>query len=421
MLRWADEQTGDRLVDAVLSVNEHIKARHGQEAVTASYSAAKATLGSLDEIADAIEEAERGVADLRGHPGEYLRGIVGSLKALTRALQGDDVPYDKVIRAIQDTPCEPIAEEKAAQLAELLDEDLTDFGYRGDFRSKLSAWLEERRVPPDQVVTVAEKYLERSKGGTLARVISLPEDDGIESVNGIRGVFWSGYSKYVGQHRGTLTFNLDRPWSEPVFVPILTHEGYPGHQAFYCRWDDRFERGEWPFEASYYLIDSPTNALFEGGPETTLHFLGWDDPASDAPEVTADEKRQFRAGRTYLDLQRIGMTNASYFVNMGQMHHDDAIGYMERVGRLRQTEAALAYRFFTDPVQRLYYPCYYYGRWMVERAYDTAGPAKRADFFRILYDTPHTTSTFIRAVQDLTGQSFDPFDESKWPTLRAQG
>jgi hypothetical protein len=87
------------------------------------------------------------------------------------------------------------------------------------------------------VTKVAENFIELSKAGTLKRVINLPQEDGIDTVKSIRGVFWSGYSKYTGNYRGNLTFNIDRPWTEPVLAQIMTHEAYPGHQAFYCRWD----------------------------------------------------------------------------------------------------------------------------------------------------------------------------------------
>lgn len=162
------------------------------------------------------------------------------------------------------------------------------------------------------------------------------------------------------------------------------------------------------------MIDSPTNALFEGGPETALHFLGWDDQTADTPEVSKEEKQQFRAARDYLDLQRIGMTNACTYVNTGQMSKAQAIAYMGKVGYLHDVEAGLAYRFFTDPIQRIYYPSYYYGRWMVGRAYDSVTPAQRQQYFHALYDTPHTTSTFIAAVAEIIGRPFDPFNETEW-------
>lgn len=414
MLRWTDESVGNKMVDVVVSINAHVQAHYQQEVATANYSGAKPSLDSLDAIARTLDEIESEVRKLQGHPRAYMRAMVRGMKMFTRNLQGDDIPYEILVDAIQEVPCEPIGEDKALWLADEVNRQLTDFGYRGSLVEKLDSWLADHRIAADDVIGVADKFMGKSKAGTLSRVIDLPADDSIESIRPIRGVFWSGYSKYQGGHKGKLTFNIDRPWYEPVFAQILTHEGYPGHQAFYCRWDDRFEQGEWPLEAAYYLINTPTNALFEGGPETALHFLGWDDLNEETPDVSDDDKRQFALARDYLDLQRIGMTNASYYVNTGQMDKSEAVAYMGKVAYVKELEAGLAHRFFSDPIQRTYYPAYYYGRWMIGRAYDTVTREQRREFFRILYDTPHTTSTFNNAIADLTGKSFRPFDESQW-------
>jgi hypothetical protein len=50
---------------------------------------------------------------------------------------------------------------------------------------------------------------------------------------------------------------------------------------------------------------------------------------------------------------------------------------------------------------------------MVGKAYDSVSKEQRADFFKILYDTPHTTNTFIDAVSELSGREFQPFEQVK--------
>lgn len=414
MLRWLEPEVGTAMVDVVLSLDTYVKQHYEQEVATASYSDVMPTLNSLSEILAKVAEIEPEVATLEGHPGQYLRAMLKGFKYFARDLAGEKIPYTELIEGIQEITFQPIPASKSEFLANRVSAQLGALGYQGALRSQIDPWLEATKIPADQVVRVADKFLERSKEGTLARVIGLPEEDGIDSINEIRGVFWSGYSKYLGGYRGKLTFNIDRPWYEPVFAQILTHEGYPGHQAFYCRWDYLYQQCKLPLEAAYYLINSPTNALFEGGPEAALHFLGWDMPNEDTPAVTAEEKQQFALARDYLDMQRIATTNACYYVNTGSMNREEAIEYMAKTGYVKEVEAGLAYRFFSDPIQRLYYPSYYYGRWMIGRAYDSVSVEARPAFFKTLYDTPHTTRTFIQAIAELTGKPFDPFDETNW-------
>jgi hypothetical protein len=413
MLRWTDEPTGEKIVDIVVSLNEQAQKLHSQEVATASYSQVKPTLTSFDDISDALDEAESDIKAKEGHEGEYLKAMLNGFRYFARSLQGDNVPYEELIANIQELPSTLITEQQLEYARDLVEKGLSDLGYKGSLFEKATAWRSDTLIDPEQVTTVAENFRENSKQGTLKRVIELPKEDGIDWIKPIRGVFWSGYSKYTGKYRGNLTFNIDRPWTEPILAQIMAHEGYPGHQAFYCRWDYLFQQGKLPLEASYYLINSPTNALFEGGPETALSFLGWDDVNEETPGVTDEQKQQYLLARNYLDYQRMFTTNACFMYNLGQVSREEAIDYLINKGGITEIEANNAFRFFSDPIQKTYFPCYYYGRWMVGNAYKETPKEKRSEYFSILYDTPHTTKTFINAISKLHGVEFDAFNTLK--------
>lgn len=407
MLRWTDAPVGEAIVDVVLSLNQQAKKLHQQEVATVSYSHVKPTLNTLDEIGIKLDEIDQAIASLKGHHGTYLRAMNKAFRYFARSIQGDAIPYPELLASIQELPVQLIPEKKALILREELDKQLTDLGYRGSVQQKTTSWLEDTRIEPERVTTVAEQFIKRSKEGTLKRVTDLPPGDGINSVNAIRGVFWSGYSKYIGNFRGELTFNIDRPWSEPILAQVMTHEGYSGHQAFYCLWDFLYQEGKLPLEASYYLINSPTNALFEGAPEMSLHFLGWDSEKID--DISPEQRNQYKIAKNFVDLQRIATTNACYQVNLDLMDKEEALLYMEKIGFVQGVEATNKYRFFTDPIQKTYYPVYYHGRWIVGKSFDLVSIEQRPEYFKILYHTPHTTQTFIDAIRDLTAQPFDPF------------
>ncbi|MCH4826299.1 hypothetical protein [Planococcus halocryophilus] len=412
-LRWTPQPVGDAIVDIVLSLNEQAKSMHGTEVATASYSKIKPSIANLDAIGRKVEEVEKEIKGLEGHPGRYLRSMLNSYGYFVRSLQGDDLPYAEYIANIQELPATLIPEETMKEHRELVEQGLTNLGYRGNLREKAESWLNDTLIPPDKVIEVAESMKEKSKIGTLKRIIELPKQDGIDYIKATRGVFWSGYSKYTGDFRGNLTFNIDRPWTEPVLAQIMTHEGYPGHQAFYCRWDYLFQQEKLPLEASYYLINSPTNALFEGGPESALHFLGWDRDEEETEKVSSKQKEQYKLARDWIDMQRMAMTNACYMFNTGEMSKEESVAYMMQEGLLGEIEANNCYRFFSDPIQKTYYPSYYYGRWMVGKAYDSVPKQQRSEFFETLYDTPHTTNTFIDAVSAMIGEKFQPFEQVK--------
>ena len=86
---------------------------------------------------------------------------------------------------------------------------------------------------------------------------------------------------------------------------------------------------------------------------------------------------------------------------------------MLSTGVYNRIEAENSYKFFTHPVQKYYYPAYYYGRWMIFEGYERVAKEQRGEFFHILYDLPHTNETFIKEVGALIGDpAFDPL--AKW-------
>ena len=414
-MRWLPEAAGDRFYDAVSSLNRQSQAKYGCDLLLAGYRGGAGSLRTLDEIWDAFADAGAEAARLpEGHPKEYLQGMLAGLRMLVRVMQGDEIPYAQQILDMQQVVSRPVTQEQIDGLSQLLDRELYALGYRrGGTPEKAMAFLEEHTLSPESVVPTAKAFLGRSRQACAARVLPLPEGDGIDDIRGVRQVIYNGNSAYLGRYKGRLSFNIDRPWSLPTFANVLCHEGYPGHHAFYCRWDVLFQRGQLPLEAAYYVKNTPTNCLFEGTPENALHFLGWDDPEDPADEVTDLEKRQFSAGRKILDLQRMYQQNGCHYVNLEGMGERDATAYLMSSGLFQPSEAVGSYRFFTDATRRTYYPSYFYGRWLVWNAYRRFPRARRGAFFRLLYDQPHTNATFIRAVTQALGTEWEPFETER--------
>ena len=409
MLRWTEENVGNSIVNIVLSLNKQAQKINAMDVDITSYSNLLPTLNTLDDIALEIDKVEGEIKDLSGYKGEYLNGMVKGFKSYCRYLQGDNIPYEVLQNDIHQLPSELITGAKIELLRVKIDKKITDLGYKGSLKDKCNNWLNESRIPPNNVTTVAKNFIDLAKKATLDRVIELPPEDGIDYVKPITGVFWSGLSVYTGNGRGNITFNIERNWSEPTFAQVLTHESYPGHQTFYCRWDYLFKEGKLPLEASYYLINSASNSLFEGAPENGLHFLGWDNEDEYTPEIPNDAKKRYSLARDYLDFQRMAQTNACYLVNIHGVNKEEAIKYLIDVGLFNDLEANNTYRYFTHPIQKHYYPTYYHGRWIIGKSYDLIPKENRAEYFDLLYNYPHTNNTFIKAVSDLIQTEFNPF------------
>ena len=411
MMRWLDEESSNLFLDAVSSLNAQAQQMYGTDLVLANYPNRPATLTTRDAIWDALEQVGRAVDGREpGHAQTYLRGILGGFRMILRVMQGDGVPYQEQIGQMQQITSRPITQAQIDGLSALLDEQLGGMGYRqGSLGEKVLAFLDEYTLKPEDVVPTTKAFLDRCRTRSHNQVFPLPAESAIADIQGVHNVVYSGNSAYLGNYQGKLSFNIDRPWSLPTFANVLCHEGYPGHHAFYGRWDTLYREDKLPAEAAYYIKNTPTNALFEGVPENALHFLGWDEPEGDAPEIDRAEKERFWAGRRILDLQRMYQQNGCHFVNVEGMSKEDVIAYMMKSGLFQPSEAQAAHRFFTDATRRTYYPSYFYGRWMVYNAYRLFPVERRAEFFRLTYDEPHTTQTYIARIRQALGRDWEPF------------
>jgi hypothetical protein len=396
---------GRRYVDVVASLSAYGEApeRLGREMLLSNYSGVEPTLTDLGAIADALAEVSDAAERLDGHAGAYMRAITRGSRAVLGILEGAERPYLDVVRDIIEIDLEPIPDSEATRLRETIFDGLGELGYRGSLEERVTAWRDGTSLTGDDVIAFARTIMDDARSATLERVVTLPEGEGLDDVYGVRDVFYSGRSKYTGDYRGWVHFNIDKHWQRDVFVQVLTHEAYPGHQTFYALWDQLFRQGKWPIEAAFYQRNAPTNPIFEGGPESALHFLGWDE--GDSPEALA-----LRLGQAYKDLGRIAMQNGCLGVNTGRMTKAEAIDLMVE-HLVPRDDAERAYGFFTNAVSRTHYPQYYYGRRIVQQAFARfeGSEAGRQRFFDMIYRTPHTTRTFIAAVAEASGAPFDPF------------
>jgi hypothetical protein len=403
-LTYTAPDTARRYVDVVTSLSELGLPRFGRPLVLANYTDVTPTLTSLDAVEGALDEVEAAVATLpAGHPRAYLQALLRGSRTLLSVLRGEERPYRELVAGILEIDHTPIPASETARLRAQLHDGLGRLGYDGPLERQVPAWLGATSLTGNDVIAFGQGIIERARRDTEARVLTLPPGEGVDSFTGIRDVHYSGRSQYTGDFRGWLHFNVDKQWQRDLFVHVLCHEAYPGHQTFYALWDWLYQQGRWPVEAAYYQLNNPTNAVFEGGPESALHFLGWDDGED-------REALALRVAVAYMDLGRVAMNDACLWCNTGEMTRAEAVELMVEHFVLRD-DAERAYQFFTDDLARTNYAQYYYGRRIVRLAYQRFehDPAARQRFFDLIYRTPHTTSTFVAAVAEASGTPFDPF------------
>ncbi|OOB78592.1 MAG: hypothetical protein BEN19_08775 [Epulopiscium sp. Nuni2H_MBin003] len=154
------------------------------------------------------------------------------------------------------------------------------------------------------------------------------------------------------------------------------------------------------------MLGNPITPMFEGVPEVGLHMLGWDDFSEDTPEILDEEKRAYSLGVDILHIKSIIQIEACYKYHVLHKDKEYVTKWMQQSGIFSEQEAKNVVTFFTDPVQKYYYPAYYYGKILLQQAYDVIPKTQRKEFFEILYNMPHTTKTLCNAVSKISNIEF---------------
>jgi hypothetical protein len=400
MKYWVSKEFAERMVNVAHNLHNIGTEQHGGRIFLVNYRDVPLTPMTAEVLAVEIEELKSEIVDLTGHPKEYLDAKLTSFEYLLRFIEGEEFDYAVLLDKIQQLPCEEISKEVIENLKTTSTEFLKSLGLKGSLQEMKETWYEANYLEADEVLDFARKYIDALKEVTLERVAGLHADDEIDAINGTTGVYWSGFSAYPGDYKGNLTFNIEKKWNKYEFIHVLAHEGYPGHQTFYSRWDMLLENDQFPMEAAYYLLNEPINTLFEGGPENAIAFIGWNDPERNAV-MTPEEVHALNGVRELMKLTRVFQTNAGYFYNTGKMDREECIAYMMNEGMMNRLDAENTFRFFSAKLSCTTYPSYYYGRKYVEDTFNSVPVEKRKEYFRILYDEPHTNVTFMKAIKNL--------------------
>ncbi len=103
-------------------------------------------------------------------------------------------------------------------------------------------------------------------------LFGLPDGESIE-VEYVRDTPWLGYHEYLGDLRGQISINVDRPRSAISLLHLALHEAYAGHQAERCNKEVTLVRGRGLLEETIALVAAPQSVVSEGLAELAVELL----------------------------------------------------------------------------------------------------------------------------------------------------
>jgi hypothetical protein len=304
---------------------------------------------------------------------------------MAREGQGDEIPYAQRVVAYLQVPEERVSSAVIAQLKQELGALLVEAGYPEDPAAGFPRWCAAQAVAPDQLMAQSRQLLEEARRRTHERVHPLPPGHQV-AISFPTGYAYRGYSDYARDYSGRVMLNGDIAWEYAQLKHLITHEAFPGHQAFSAIREARYRAGQLPVEATLYFSNTPITPIVEGLCEMGQTILGMVETVDD------------RIYDVYNRYSTAVSLNLAFDCNADGRDKADAA---EQLVRETYTSRLFAERytgFFTDPLWCTSFPHYWYGAELI-RACMVEMADKLPQLFHLIYAEPHTVRTLRLAVQ----------------------
>ena len=126
-------------------------------------------------------------------------------------------------------------------------------------------------MPAATIEALMAAVIEEARARTRD-LFGLPDGESIE-VEYVRDTPWLGYHEYLGDLRGRISVNVDRPRSAISLLGLAVHETYAGHQAERCNKEVALVRGRGLLEETVALVTAPQSVVSEGLAELAVELL----------------------------------------------------------------------------------------------------------------------------------------------------
>ena len=341
-----------------------------------------------ERLADEVVEPDRRA---------WLEAQLVALETQAAALAGDGPPFlEHVARCFGLAPRRrPDRQFKAAAAAitELLPGD-------APLAERLTAWDARFEIPVERLSAVVDWLVDRFRASAAAH-FGLPDGEDLR-VSFVTGQPWLAYNWFDGGRRSRVEINTDLPIHANSLLHTVAHEAYPGHHLEHVWKEADLVDAGGRLESSILLINTPECLISEGLADLGVRYAV---PPADHVDVLVElydradlpiaaDPRAAReaAERTHaLDAPRAAMAaiagNAAILRHADGRSHDEALAYLQDVGRFAPDLAAKRLEFIEHPLWRTYVFAYADGEALLRRWVEAVPEPEQADRFgRLLHE-----------------------------------
>ena len=307
------------------------------------------------EPVELVTGAEKLLAEL---DDSWLRDQVVGLRTVAGRLAGEQGAYPDEVEACYGV--RPVHTEEAA-LAAAYDDLEGLLPGPGSLWERYRAFEDSAPVPATTIEALTGAVVEEARSRTRD-LFGLPDGESIE-LEYVRDTPWLGYHEYLGDLRGRISVNVDRPRSAISLLHLAVHETYAGHQAERCNKEVALVRGQGLLEETIALVTAPQSVVSEGLAELAVELLldGVNGSAFESlvhdHGVELDLAHARAVERAVEPLSWLGV-DAALMLHDERLPDAEVSSYLQGHALIDADAADRWVRFLSDPGSRSYAVCY---------------------------------------------------------------
>ncbi|MHA1449400.1 MAG: hypothetical protein ACTSP4_08275 [Candidatus Hodarchaeales archaeon] len=341
----------------------------------------------IKELLEINEELQKQLVD-QGFEEErekFLGKMLGAMEASLEIISGKEMAYLEKVNRLYDIQPELVEDELFYNAAEELNGLFTG---KGTLTERMNAYRKKRALAKDKLEEtfatgfdiVKKRFVELYDG-------LLPDDEEI-TIKIVNNEPWSAYNWYLGTFKSRIDVNTDIPMEWTRVLPLVSHEGYPGHHAEHVIKEKLlyFEQGR--FEHAILLIQTPEAVISEGLANTGIDVMF---SSEEKERIALERICPDNSGENLEQLisQNKAMKNLSFFSSNLAIHthidgwtDDQIVKYGMEFGFTNEQRIRQQIKFIRDPLWSTYVFNYSIGESMIKRKY--GDHPSSSDFKRFL-------------------------------------
>lgn len=190
---------------------------------------------------------------------DFLLMQFTALKTIARMINGETFGFLEETAFLYDIQPVKVPESRYKEALDMIDKALPG---TGPLAARLEGFRKQLTILQDKVFELFSKAAEIARN-KVQSILPMPGSETFDPEL-VNDKPWSGYNWFKGKSHSLIQLNVDLPRRVDQLIPLMTHEGYPGHHTELTMREKLLYQDKGYLEYSIYPLYSPMSAISEG-------------------------------------------------------------------------------------------------------------------------------------------------------------